>query len=195
MQEILQDIANKLTYVPAWVTYVGIFVPIFVSIVVLISQIVQSRINKNLQKNIHRHQVDLKRFDSILEIYFVFSESVDALSYNADNIMMTLSDQKSKVEWHNRLVDVERKLYRKYDFALMLLGGEIDLVKILKEKADKYCELVNSILIDTQNEMTCIEEIANNIAQMSKEYIDLMSYDEFDKYFSDYLKINRFTEI
>ena len=168
MESILQDIANKLTYVPAWVTYVGIFVPIFVSIVVLISQIAQSKINKNLQENIHKHQVELKCFDSVLEIYFAFSESVDVLSINTNNIKNTLSDKESKVEWHNRLVNVERNLYRKYDFALMLLGDD-DLVEILKEKADKYCELVGSILTNTQSEMAAIENIANNINPPSAE--------------------------
>lgn len=194
MEGVFQDIANKMTYVPVWVTYVGIFVPIFLSIVVLMSQIVQNKMNKKLQKSIHNHQVGLKRFDSILDIYFAFSESVDVLSSNKDNIKDTLSNKDSAFEWNNRLVDVERKMCRKYDFALMLLGEKNDLVKKLKEKMDAYSRLVGSVLEKTESDAELTDEVIDSICEMNQKYIASMSYDEFDKFFSSFLNINSFIE-
>lgn len=194
MEDILKQIAEKMTYVPALITYIGILVPIFISAAVLISQILQNKSNKKLQKNIHNHQVELKCFDSVLEIYYVFSESVDILPSNVESLNSILGNNEAKTEWCNSLVDIERKMYRKYDFAFMLLGNENNLVKILQEKRNQFTNLVGFILEKIENESENKENIQSSVYEMSKDYIEKMSYDAFDQHFLNYLNINHFTE-
>lgn len=196
---ILQEIANRISYTPTWITYIGVLVPIIVSIAVFIMQISQHKSNKKLhkqistsqaelQKNIYNHQVELKCFDSILDIYKAFSSSVDALSVDSKYIKDTISDKDLKYDWHTNLIDIERQLYRKYDFASMLLGNT-DLTKILKNRADSYRNMVEIILTKEST-----DEAVTDIIDMSQKYMDSMTYDNFDKYFTKYLSIRGFIE-
>lgn len=196
---ILQEIANKITYTPAWITYIGVLVPIIVSIAVFIMQISQHKSNKNLQKqinagqtelqkNIYNHQVELKCFDSILDIYKAFSSSVDTLSVDSKYIKDTISDEDFKYDWHTSLINTERQLYRKYDFASMLLG-DTDLTKVLKNRADAYRNMVEMILAKEST-----DKAVTDIIDISQKYMDSMTYDNFDKYFTKYLNIRGFIE-
>lgn len=188
--EVLQDISKKLDGIPSWITITGVFVPIVLSFAVFLVQIMHQKSNKELQKRIHNHEVELKCFDSFLMIYDVYSKSVDSLPARIENIRLFLKDESTKTEWYYSLVDTVREMYRKLDFAILLLGTEDKLIEVLKLKIDKYDRIISQI-----NELeTPTEEDIEHLKGMIEEYRDAMNYEQFDEYFSRFLSITHYLE-
>ena len=90
----LQVISDKIVSIPNWISITGVFVPIALSVIVLIMQILQQKSNKQLQKRIYNHEVELKCFDSILQIYSSFSKSVDSLPQLPKNLKERIATKR-----------------------------------------------------------------------------------------------------
>ena len=188
---VLREISDKMGYTPTWISIIGIFVPILLSVLVLVMQILHQKSNKDLQKRIYNHEVDLKLFDSILDIYKVFSKSVDSLPQKEENIRDRLVDKNTKNNWVDYLIDVDRELYRKYDFAVLLLGRNDNLTKKLHEIIINYDNII--IMINKLKDNIKDEDI-NKLKEAIVQYMESMNYENFDGYFSKYINIKEFIE-
>ena len=184
----LQVISDKIVSIPNWISITGVFVPIALSVIVLIMQILQQKSNKQLQKRIYNHEVELKCFDSILQIYSSFSKSVDSLPQLPKNLKERIANKKA---WYESLIEIDREMYRKYDFAVLLLGKEDDLTKKLYEKIKEYDDIISSV-DNLSTDVT--ENDEKNLLNLIEQYMKSMNYDNFDQYFSKYINMKHFLE-
>lgn len=184
----LQVISDKIVSIPNWISITGVFVPIALSVIVLIMQILQQKSNKQLQKRIYNHEVELKCFDSILQIYSSFSKSVDSLPQLPKNLKERIANKKA---WYESLIEIDREMYRKYDFAVLLLGKEDDLTKKLYEKIKEYDDIISSV-DNLSTDVT--ENDEKNLLNLIEQYMKSMNYDNFDQCFSKYINMKHFLE-
>ncbi len=198
----LQAIGDKIMPIPNWISITGVFVPILLSTIVLIMQILQQKSNKQLQiqqqksneqlqKRIYNHEVELKCFDSILSIYTSFSKSVDSLPQFKENLQKHIAKESSKETWYKSLVEIDREMYRKYDFAVLLLGEGAELSQKLKQKMGEYDEIIRRVKSLSTN---AEEGEKNDLQDLIIQYMKSMNYEEFDQFFSKYINLNHFLE-
>ncbi len=181
--------------IPNYITILSTMIPIILSIVVIVqnhiiskrNEILQERIandNEKLQKDIYNNEIKIKTYDVILKAYTIFHNAWSKLPNSEIALSFLLENGKNNQKLIIDMIEERDKINLEFNKLKLLLKEDNVLIEKITKLKEIYVYIVDEI---SQGAVT--NKVIDNkkVLEEIKKYKELLGYDNFDKYFEQYL--------
>lgn len=181
--------------IPNSITILSTIIPIILSIVVIAQNHIISKRNENLQekiandneklqKDIYNNEVKIKSYDVILNAYTTFHNAWSKLPNSEFALNVILENRKENQKLIIDMIEERDKINLEFNKLKLLLKEDKVLIEKITELKEIYVYIVDEI---SQGAVT--NKVINNqkVLEEIKQYKESLRYDNFDKYFEQYL--------
>lgn len=192
--------------IPNFITILSTIIPIILSIVVIVqnhiiskrNEKLQEKIandneklqknlskrNEKLQKDIYNNEIKIKSYDIILNAYTTFINAYSKLPNREISLNFILENGKENQKLILDMIEERDKINLEFNKLKLLLKEDNILIEKITELKEIYVYIVDEI---SQGAVT--NKVINNekVLEKIKKYKELLGYDNFDKYFEQYL--------